>query len=127
MARRAPEDLAAQLVQVRREGALGWRLGALPGPGAQASTGLAPSHGSARRLHTRAQAKEALTRLSEEHKQLQTEKRRLAAQLVLAKHNVVKAEELLNNKERELSATQVWVKAPAHPPLLLPPRPCRVL
>ncbi|GFH26532.1 methyl-accepting transducer domain-containing protein, partial [Haematococcus lacustris] len=42
-------------------------------------------------------------RLTEEHKLLSTEKRRLEAQLSLARSNVLKAEELLNNKERTVS------------------------
>jgi hypothetical protein len=49
---------------------------------------------------THLQTKDALHRLSEEHRVVHTEKRRLEAQLMLARNNMLKAEELLNNKER---------------------------
>jgi hypothetical protein len=45
-------------------------------------------------------AKETITRMQDEARIMATEKRRLQAQLLLARSNVTKAEELLNNRQR---------------------------
>lgn len=52
------------------------------------------------------QVKEAHHRLQDEVRVLGTEKRRLEAQLALARCNMTKAEELLNNKERCVGLTR---------------------
>ncbi|KAJ9519903.1 hypothetical protein QJQ45_014638 [Haematococcus lacustris] len=70
-----------------------------------------PEEIAAELMHT----KDAFQRLTEEHKLLSTEKRRLEAQLSLARSNVLKAEELLNNKERSVNRLTAVMKRTVSP------------